>query len=295
MKTGLRKKIGKLFPKRIRGHLSVYTRKEFWHSSPDPRLARFFRLRRRAFEARRKKGLRTIPIFIISFNRLSYVKQMVEQLERLGLQNIIIVDNASTYPPLLAYLETTRHKVIRLTKNWGFRVLWEAPGFEKYRRNFYVVTDPDLDLSSCPPDVMEVLFRALERFPFIRKAGLSLRLDDIPEDAFAYKEILAWESRFYEVYLKRAQVYAAVVDTTFALYPPDFLVQTESFVSAVRTPAPYQARHLPWYKNDANVTEEDIFYSRARTNGSWDAVTKHTQFEEEAKSGVTKNAGKSDI
>jgi hypothetical protein len=42
-----------------------------------------------------------LPIFIPTFNNITYLRMMVDQLKRLGLHNIIIIDNASDYPPLL--------------------------------------------------------------------------------------------------------------------------------------------------------------------------------------------------
>ena len=46
--------------------------------------------RKAIFEEQEKRGLVDIPIFIISFNRLSYLKKMVIRLEKMGKKNIII-------------------------------------------------------------------------------------------------------------------------------------------------------------------------------------------------------------
>ena len=80
-----------------------------------------------------------IPIYIISFNRLSYLRQMIETLEKYQLYNIHIVDNASTYPALVEYLRKTHYKVHRMDKNYGHMVFFEAPEFQDVRENQYYV------------------------------------------------------------------------------------------------------------------------------------------------------------
>ena len=55
-----------------------------------------------------------IPIIINNFNRLSTLKELLTSLEQRGYNNIHILDNASTYPPLLAYYKTCPYEVIFL-------------------------------------------------------------------------------------------------------------------------------------------------------------------------------------
>lgn len=43
---------------------------------------------------------KSIPVIIINFNQLFYLKQLVDFLIRREFKNIIIIDNASTYQPL---------------------------------------------------------------------------------------------------------------------------------------------------------------------------------------------------
>ena len=44
------------------------------------------------------------PIFVIVRDLLSPLQQLLDWLERAGHDRIILVDNASTYPPMLEYL-----------------------------------------------------------------------------------------------------------------------------------------------------------------------------------------------
>lgn len=229
--------------------------------------------RRRLFREREEKGIKNIPVFIVSFNRLSYVEQMVSWLERKGHTNIVIIDNASSYPPLLSYYETTPYEVIRLEKNYGHLVFWESDRFDTYRQDFYMLTDPDVEpVEECPDDFEEVFFRILKNNPHIKKAGFSLKIDDLPseESALFGTDIYEWEKQFY--LNKTKDGYFADIDTTFAMYVPDSISGKAFSYSAIRTFEPYQLRHLPWYKIKNEITEEDQFYSASKLSsvGSWD-------------------------
>jgi len=226
---------------------------------------------RAAFERREKEGLDGIPVFIISFNRLSYLSRLIESLERVGIRNIHIIDNASTYPPLLEYYKKTPYDVIYVGENLGARVFWKSKIFDKYRNDFYVVTDSDLELvEDCPSDLIGFLFRILKKFPFVRKVGVSLKIDDIPEDSVLGSDVKQWESQFFKAPIRNANAYYASVDTTFAIYLPDHLAEGIPFLRAIRAAWPYQARHLPWYKKTGDISEEDEYYSSHRSNGWWD-------------------------
>ena len=211
-------------------------------------------------------------IFIINYNRLSYLQYFVEQLEKFGLTNIHIIDNNSSYPPLLEYYQKSKYDVIYMKENLGHMVFWKSDAFKEYRRDFYVVTDPDLEFAeNCPDDFMEVFFEKLKKYPFVRKVGFSLKIDDLPDNDFSRK-IIEWEAQYYDTEIKKDGMYYAGIDTTFALYLPDSLVKHQKFLSAFRIAAPYQMRHLPWYKDISNITDEDRYYSEHKTNGWSDPV-----------------------
>lgn len=224
------------------------------------------------FEKQEKDGLDSIPIFLISFNRLSYLKLMIENLEKKNKKNIIVIDNASTYPPLLAYYKQIPYKVIYMEKNGGYKCFWENHAFDEYRKSFYIVSDPDLEiLDECPSDFVEEFFRILKKYPFLRKVGFSLKIDDLPRDNKLAMDAYSWEKQFYKHFFKKQNAYYAILDTTFALYSPDS-VAPHRFGEAFRKGYPYQVRHLPWYKNQSLITDEDKYYAEHKTNGWWNVV-----------------------
>ena len=71
-----------------------------------------------------------VPVFVICFNRLDYLRRLVSWLERSGFQNIILVDNASDYPPLEEYLSASPHRVEIMEENLGHLVVWESHRFD---------------------------------------------------------------------------------------------------------------------------------------------------------------------
>ncbi|CAN5410678.1 hypothetical protein BH11PLA2_BH11PLA2_34660 [soil metagenome] len=198
----------------------------------------------------------TTPIYITSFNRLAWLRAMVFELERMPGARPIVVDNASTYPPLVDWLS---HKcpveVIRLPENRGPRAAWSV--LDDSAR--FVVTDPDLDLSGCPADLLEILHRGLDEHDDIHKVGPSIRIHDIPPEFPFFDHIQTSEGPFWQK--KRGWWYEALIDTTFALYRPRPR-SAANYGPALRAPAPYQVRHLPYYYVSGSLTAEDVHYIR---------------------------------
>jgi len=196
-----------------------------------------------------------IPVFVTVRDRVTCLKVLIDRLETLDdVGPIVLLDNASTYAPLLEYLAETPHEVVTLP-NLGNRALWIADVHPELRRGRFVLTDPDV-IPDCPDDALAVLGRVLDRHPELVKVGLGLRIDDLPSEAEAVR---AWESQFWLNALEPG-VYDAGVDTTFALYRPD---GGSAITPAARTGPPYVARHLPWYQTDP----EETYYRAHATPG----------------------------
>lgn len=219
----------------------------------------------------KNRDYRKIPVIINNFNRLDSVKQLIAALEERGYLNIHIIDNLSTYPPLLEYYMTCPYTVYRLKENIGMNALWVSGIYKKFCGEYFVYTDSDIvPIEECPDDFLEVFLNALRRRRLARKVGFSLKIDDIP-DCYAMKEqVVAWEKRFFEV---RADdlLYRAPIDSTFALYRPRSRRRPASFHAEMyRTAWPYMARHLPWYVDSLNPDEENRYYiEHSRKPTSW--------------------------
>jgi len=203
-----------------------------------------------------------IPIFINSFNRLGCLQKLVDWLLKAGYRRIYILDNASTYEPLLVYYDmlgknNSGVQVLMLGNNMGYKALWESGVLEKLNiETPYVYTDSDVVPSEqCPKDVLLHLLNILQKYPFLKKAGLGLITEDIT--FFDSNKIKENEKRFY-MHEMEENVYFGAVDTTFALYRN--YRHYNLYVSA-RTTGKYMAHHLPWYYDYQNLPEDEIYYA----------------------------------
>lgn len=223
-----------------------------------------------------------IPIFIPSFNAVTYLKMMIEQLADLGCKNITVIDNASTYKPMLEYLDRVAKMVtvVRLKENLGPRNLIYNPfNFSIFPR-FFCVTDPDLVFNDQMPRnfVAELLNISME----LESGKVGLALDITKRDKMVQEDIMVgkslkiweheakhWEQKIFN--LPEGQpVFKAEIDTTFALYNKDFFdpydegqFSLRKFLSALRVGGNFTCQHLPWYKENGLPAEEENYYRRA--------------------------------
>lgn len=196
----------------------------------------------------------SVPVYINVRDRVTPLRKLVSWLEGTdSWARITLLDNASTYEPLLAYLEDTPHKVVRLGQNLGSRSIWLA-GLAPDEP--YVFTDPDIvPIDECPLDAVDRFGDLLDRFP-VPKVGFGLYLADLPDTIDP--GIVRWESgpQITGPFVAEG-ARQSLIDTTFALYRPGL---TEFSYQGIRTDFPYQARHLSpsWYGGE--LTDEDRFY-----------------------------------
>jgi len=192
--------------------------------------------------------------FIINYNRLTLMKNMADYLHDAGLE-VYIIDNNSTYEPLLDYYKTTKYNVIRMNDNYEYKVFWTQDIYNKLNMNErYILTDSDLDLSNIPNDFLQILEDGLNKYPQFDKCGFSLKIDDLP-DTDIHNEIRDWEHRNWKKQLDE-MYYDAEIDTTFALYK----VNKHSY-NGIRTNVPYSAKHIPWYyTNNDDLPEDEKYY-----------------------------------
>lgn len=187
-------------------------------------------------------------VYINNCNLLSWPRAMAEKLAREG-HSVTFVDNASTYEPLLAWYETCDFRVLCLPENEGHTAPWNHFGKEM-NEDFYVVTDPDLDISAVPDD-WDVLLTEAVKLTRRTKCGLSLDDSAVPTtnpawlDDMFYRFPKGGNPMSWGPVLRKGVVtlYDRPVDTTFAVYRPG----SRYHVGGIRAGKPYTARHLPWH------------------------------------------------
>lgn len=200
-----------------------------------------------------------LPIFINCRDRLTCLRQLVDWLLAAGYQNIYLIDNASTYPPLLAYyqdvIQDGRVRLLTLSRNFGHRALWRARILEYLDiRTPFVYTDPDvLPIEACPSGLVARLYQILRRYPFVDKVGTGIVIDDLPAHVAAYVQT---GRQYRQVPLEEAVDFCPC-DTTFALYAPG---ASYSIGMSIGTRGRLQVRHLPWYLDPAHLPDDEAYY-----------------------------------
>ena len=211
---------------------------------------------------------RRIPVVINNFNRLTMARELADWLAKAGMQNIIFLDNASSYPPLLAYYRSCPYRVVSLPTNCGYLALWESGFHKTFRDSPYLYTDPDvLPVETCPNDFIDRFFDVLKNYPQYGKVGFGLKLDDLPEHLPSTREVRNHESEFWRRRVTDT-LFDASIDTTLALYRPGAI--GGHWLRAARTGGAYVCRHRPWYLDPNRLDDEERFYrANARTSTHW--------------------------
>jgi hypothetical protein len=216
-------------------------------------------------------SLAEIPIFIISWNQYTYVKSMVEQLQKYPNMKIYIIDNKSTYEPLVEYLKKIDGKngveVLYQPENYGHTV-YERPDIYERGGDMYIVTDPDLILNpNMPENFREIMAEISEKYK-ANKVGLALditnnidvskKLDGIPGTTFATNEAKYWTNPIND---PKYKLYRAVIDSTFALINKKYRV-LGSMDNSIRIAGDFTAVHRTWtinYEKDLLPGEMEFY------------------------------------
>ena len=215
-----------------------------------------------------------VIVFVNVFNRLTTTRKLCEQLAAMSGVRVVIVDNASTWGPLVDWYETDcPYQVVRLDENMGHHAPWISGVVASLVKDpFYCVTDCDLDLQGVPLDLMQVLQRPLVSCVHglcgVKKSGISLRIDDLPE---WQSEVARWEKQFWR--RQRGGYFVAPIDTTLCMYPtalPQSIARTVVGPLTVRSALPYTARHVPWYLDGTDLDAENLnYFATAGRSNSW--------------------------
>ena len=197
-----------------------------------------------------------VPVYFNNYTRLHAIRQLIDWLLIAGTKRIEILDNNSTYPPLLYYYQNlpNRVRVTGLGGNFGPWAFWER-GFHLQQPTPYIVSDPDLSpTDECPKDLVNRLQTLLHESGR-NKVGPGLLFPGL------YDNLKGWgapaQKRFWQDKYSE-DVFIASIDTTFAIYPAlSPFTQTET---SLRTGRPYVLRHTSSYIHDYISREEEDYY-----------------------------------
>jgi hypothetical protein len=190
---------------------------------------------------------------------------MVEQLKKYTTK-IYIVDNCSTYPPLVEFLDSTDVEVIRMPENYGHKVVYREE-IRKIGGDKYFITDPDLLLNpDMPLDFMETFCKISDKHR-AHKVGVALDVTkDIRDDIKLWGRftIKDWESQMWRNPIEDSEypnLWKTGVDTTLCLvnfnYPVDDHLRIAGNFTAVHRPwltywkTELKPGELEYYKNNS--------------------------------------------
>lgn len=225
-----------------------------------------------------------IPIIILNYNQLAYLKNLIWWWKWYYPKNpIYIVDNNSDYDPLLDHYYNLGYGSLRDESisviNFSNNMLWEnlAIALEEYieedGHDYYFIAPADMmPHPNTPPNFLEIMQHCIESG--YHHVGFRLILKDLPPFIENKEQIRDNENRFSE---KRVRIehkkkyysaFKAPVDATLALYKKSdgwsHPMEPEKWDNSLRI---FEAFHLPWYQHPDYVNEEmDNYYKTCKKN-----------------------------
>jgi hypothetical protein len=210
--------------------------------------------------------MKNIPIVILNRDRLYPLMDQVTSLRNKGYHNITIIDNQSTYQPLLDWYKQSGLDVFYndITENscHAFRdlVLMQHPKFIEITSNWYVFNDSDIiPLDSVPDNFIDDLVAYAIRHGKT-KVGMSIKIDDLD---LSYP-LNAWVHGYESAYWTNAiidgdvELYPHPIDTTFAVHAPGILPTWSN--DTLRVGHPYIVKHAPFYYNPEDLPDDEKYY-----------------------------------
>jgi len=208
-----------------------------------------------------------IPVIINNRDLLAWPKAMVERIKGYDdVGEIWIVDNNSSYPPLIEWYDNiTKINTARAINNLGHTGAWDSGVVKLLDSPYYVITDSDLDLSNTPDNTLLYLLER-EKELKLGKIGLGLDWKKVKPESPYYNHMMNYEKPRWERSSIKNDIFIDVaIDTTFALYSvPHY------FIGGGSTVFPYVARHLPWEftVEEREKDEEFMYYIKNASNSS---------------------------
>ncbi len=198
--------------------------------------------------------MNNLKVVINNRDRLSTTKKLVEDLLNRNTNSIWIIDNASTYTPLLEWYEQVPSEVkIFKYHNIGHWALWSSGLVKQIEEDWCFYTDSDIELNThMPIDYQQQMLDLALKYS-INKIGAALSIQDIPDHYALKAQVLRNEDRWWHEQVE-PNVYKADTDTTFCL-----IKKVDQFKS-LRVAGDFTCKHIPWYVDLNNLDEEEKYY-----------------------------------
>jgi hypothetical protein len=233
-------------------------------------------------------SVKDTPIFILNKDRLDCTKLLVESLQKRNYCNITIIDNLSTYEPLLEWYPKSGTNVfinnVAGTCNGALYFLAIQhklqPFADAVNNGWYVYTDSDtVPIDEAPQDFIENMIEVGEKHAG-HKIGMGIKIDDLPDTFYKKEEVIKHESIFWGplgiIEGEKMPVYRGPTDTTFAIYRPGTHPLQGTTATGVRTGHPYLVKHIPWYYDYNKLPEDEVYYLK-HLDVNWTHWSQHAK------------------
>jgi hypothetical protein len=203
-----------------------------------------------------------LKVVVNNRNRLTTTRNMVEHLLRLNpRQEIVILDNASTYPPLMEWYQSVNENPerwptlqIRLLPNLGHLAFWNS-NMQGEVGEYFVYSDSDIELDpEMPHNWALQMINLIEKYE-INKVGLSIRIDDIPDHYPHKSQVLRDQAGCWKEEAE-PNVFWGDTDTTFCLIRN---VGGNPYRSLRVARKGFKSRHTPFYLDFEDLSPEELY------------------------------------
>ena len=227
--------------------------------------------------------MKNTPIVILNRDRLTPIKKLVSRLRNRNYTNIVIIDNLSTYQPLLDWYKEEKLDVFvnNITENNCYALNTLAfnarhPKFVDIVNQHYAYTDSDLyPIDETPEDFVEDMIEMVNKHS-VHKIGMSIKIDDLNladpllHHVWNYEKDY-WTNGFQD---EKMMLYPHPIDTTFSVYAPNTPASWSD--NCFRAGMPYTLIHAPFYYTQENIPEDEVYYLRHQNpqSSNWSSKVK---------------------
>jgi GT2 family glycosyltransferase len=211
--------------------------------------------------------IKQTPIIILNRDRFHPLVEQVNVLKSKGYDNIIIIDNQSTYEPLLEWYKTSGvdvfHNDIVPNSHLAFKDLINAghPKFTALLNDWYVYNDGDIiPMNDIPDTFIDDLIYFAKKYNKT-KVGMSIKIDDIDRSYPLNEWVYGYESTYWTNGIldeSGVELYPHPIDTTFAVHAPGTMPEWSN--NTLRVGVPYVVKHAPFYYNPEALPEDEKYY-----------------------------------
>lgn len=221
------------------------------------------------------------PVIVPTFNNPDYLTIMMDQLQERNINDIIIVDNFSTYPPMKPLLDKYANDYIVVKKftNDGPTEFYRNSDFFAWLPEKFIITDPDIGFNkNLPDDFVSIMEETSDQYGCMR-VGFALDIE-MPDVEHNMHEIMfhttgltmwQWEERFWREKVGETKygdpIYSAPIDTTFCFINKKYDVG-DYYNPSVRIAGNFTAQHYGWYNNPP-ISNEELEYYLNHIPGHW--------------------------